>query len=323
MSHFSVLTIGNPQDVLAPFCEQDEEYFTAYPYDMDRLKKDYKKYRRDPKYKEFLKKHPELKNNLTAFAQWWEDFECFAEYDDQKNIASYEAEKKNYGVLKNGNLVALYRFNNPNAKWDWYQDGGRFSSSEGHYIFKDGTSADSGLVKDLDIDAMIEDAKKHRAEKYDKMLKKFGRRPKLEINWGVDIKPLLNQWSDIMKKHDYDVAKDICDWKGEMVKKLIEFYHNQPEVVRWKKIFKDNFWLDIEDFCCSREEYIENYELPLWAICDEDGWHEPTEMGLWAMHDDYDVKSWRDHAIEILKKNIKKAQEEDPDLTITLIDCHI
>lgn len=313
MSHFSVLTIGNPEDVLAPFCEQDDDYATKHTIDMEGLKKDYKKYRNK-------------KESFTAFARRWYSIDTLVELNDEhskENIEKCDKEKRRYGTTKDGKFVAAYEFYNDNAKWDWYEDGGRFSSSEGRYIFKDGTSADSGLVKDLDIDAMIEKAKKDRAEKYDNMLKKFGRRPKLEIKWDVDIKPLLIQWSDLVKKHDYDVAEDICNWKGEMVNKLIEFYHNQPEVVRWKKIFKNNFWLDIEEYCCSREEYIENYELPLWAICDEDGWHEPTKMGWWAMHDDYDVKSWRDHSVEILKKNIKKAQEENPDLTITLIDCHI
>ena len=224
-------------------------------------------------------------------------------------------------TTKNGKLVAAYEFYNDNAKWDWWQEGGRFSTSDGRILFKDGHSADHGYVKDIDIDGMVERAKAKRAKTYDYVMEKFGGKPELKITWRKDIAPVLNRWSELLKKHDYDIPQDVCDYHWKMVDKLRDLYHAQPDVARWEEVF--GWGYDIENFLCSREEYIDNFELPLWAICDEDGWYEPTEMGWWAMHADYESKSWTEQAIEVLKKNIKKAQEEDNELYITTIDCHI
>lgn len=323
MSHFSVFVIGNPKDVLAPFCEQDEEYYTKHSYDMNGLRKDYKKYRKEAEYKKFLKEEC-LPDTLLSFARYWVSLRRIYDINETSNIAQCDAEKVRYGVTKHGALVNIYEFYNDNSKWDWYQEGGRFSDRDGgHFIFKDGTKSDCGYVKDIDLDAMIEHARKKREEDYDTTIGKFGRIPKLSISWKNDIVPLLDKWTEIVKKHDYEVAQDLCEWKGEVTEKFRDLYFNQPEVLRWKKVFNDTWRLDIEDYCCSREEYVEKFELPVWAICDEDGWYEPTEMGWWAMHADYDSKSWREQSIEILRKNIKKAQEENPDLYVTLVDCHI
>jgi hypothetical protein len=323
MSHFSVFVIGEPKTVLAPFCEQDEEYCTKHESSLKELKKDYKKYRKSDNYKRFLKEKL-VSDNLISFLRYWKSYERFFDINDTEAINKADAEKHRYAVTKDGELVAHYEFYNDNAKWDWYQEGGRFSDRNGgHFIFKDGTTGDSGYVKDIDLDAMIEKARKSREEDYDTTIKKFGRIPKMSISWNNDIVPLFEKWSKLVKKHDYEVAKDICDWKGKVTEKFRDLYHNQPEVLRWKEIFNDTWSLDIENYCCTREEYVEKFELPVWAICDEDGWYEPTEMGWWAMHDDYDSKSWREQSIEVLRKNIKKAQEENPDLYITLVDCHI
>ena len=311
MSHFSVFTIGNPNDVLAPFCEQDDDYATKHAIDMESLKKDYKKYRNK-------------KESFTAFARRWHNIDTLVELNEEcskENIEKCDKKKRSYGTTKNGNLVAAYEFYNDNAKWDWWQEGGRFSTSDGRILFKDGHSADHGYVKDIDIDGMVKRAKAKRAETYDYVIEKFGGKPEIKISWGKDIVPVLDKWIEILKKHDYDMPKDVCECHRDMTQKLRSLYHVQPDVTRWNEVFGWEY--NIEDFLCSREEYIDKFELPLWAICDEDGWYEPTEMGWWAMHDDYESKSWTERAIEVLKKNIKKAQEEDNELYITTIDCHI
>ena len=311
MSHFTVLTIGNPNDVLAPFNEQDDDYATKHVIDMEELKKDYKK-------------HRNKKESFTAFACRWHSIDTLVELNEEyskENIQKCDKERRRYGTTKNGKLVAAYEFYNDNAKWDWWQEGGRFSTSDGRILFKDGHSADHGYVKDIDIDGMVERAKAKRAETYDYVMEKFGGKPELKITWRKDIAPVLNRWSELLKKHDYDIPQDVCDYHWKMVDKLRDLYHAQPDVARWEEVF--GWGYDIENFLCSREEYIDNFELPLWAICDEDGWYEPTEMGWWAMHADYEAKSWTEQAIEVLKKNIKKDQEEDNELYITTIDCHI
>lgn len=322
MSHFSVITIGNPNDVLAPFNEQDEEYFA--PVDnTEEYKKDYEKYHTTSEnWLKFLRETGE-EDNIVNFMKWWTSVGLVIREDDEDSIARAFASKENSFIIinKDGELVHYYYFHNPNAKWDWWQDGGRFGNGK-HFIFKDGHESDCGLVAELDVDAMIAKAKANREKDYDEVIKKFKRRPKLEYMWKRDILPAFDAIDSLVPENATEEQINKAKQAKDVLRNL---YNSQPDVKKWKKLFPHDIFCSIEDYCMSRNEFVSRFELPCWAICDEDGWYEPTEMGWWGLHDDYEPVSWREKAIEVLRKNVKRAQE-DPDyegLMVSLIDCHI
>jgi len=162
MSHFTTLIIGdNPEEQLEPYCEQTE----------------------DPKYTEFIVE--------AEWAECWEeetldvvnmpDGRRLLAWDEEFNVKSedgfgydsvipeglckvavpFKEYYPNYdtymtewhGVEKNDDNEYGY-FKNPNAKWDWYVLGGRWS---GFFTLKDGSKSDQALFKDIDFVKMDEE----------------------------------------------------------------------------------------------------------------------------------------------------------------------
>ena len=72
------------------------------------------------------------------------------DYVNETNLEEYLAVVKNEGfdISEHDNEGNLYYFGNKDAKWDWYQIGGRWS---GMLKKLDGTKCDECEVKDLDL----------------------------------------------------------------------------------------------------------------------------------------------------------------------------
>ena len=126
MSHFTVLVVDteNTKSVdewMEPFCEDLERDRISDWGVQDTLK--------------YLKDH-----NV--------DFPY--DYVNETNLEEYLAVVKNEGfdISEHDNEGNLYYFGNKNAKWDWYQIGGRWS---GMLKKLDGTRCDECKVKDLDL----------------------------------------------------------------------------------------------------------------------------------------------------------------------------
>ena len=116
MSHFTVAVFHRPEqsvdEILAPYNEQDEQYMEFEPID-------------EPS----EKLHAEYQQNENRY----DSFDEFME--------SY------YGCCKNDQGQWGY-MSNPNARWDWWQVGGRWS---GFLHLKNGESVDEAVVSDIDF----------------------------------------------------------------------------------------------------------------------------------------------------------------------------
>ena len=117
MSHFvcAVFTKEgqNYEDLLAPFNEQDEAYMEFTPTDKTQ--------------EELLARYEEVKEkyHYSTFDQYMKDYYGYMQQDGA------------WGYMEN-----------PNAKWDWYQDGGRWS---GFFRCKDGTPTNGDLVSEIEF----------------------------------------------------------------------------------------------------------------------------------------------------------------------------
>ena len=118
MSHFITAVFHHADEdiesLLAPFNEQDENYMKFYPtdYSKEELEKTYK----------------EVKEVLGC-----------------KTLDEFM--RKYYGFIQNEDGEWGY-MSNSNAKWDWYQVGGRWN---GFFRTKDGQDSNEALAKDLDL----------------------------------------------------------------------------------------------------------------------------------------------------------------------------
>jgi hypothetical protein len=202
MSHFTVLVISdedqNPEDQLAPFQEDcgDEDF------DKDLLEFD-----TEVEPDEFQAKAREIVDDQT-------DEKVKDKYTEMLGCGKYKEiiiDYNGYEEDENGNLGY---YSNPDAHWDWYELGGRWT---GMLKVKDGIKpllggrgwrsvadkikknhCDQALVKDIDFEGMLKDEVKDAKKLYDKAITileeeiKKGQpldKARVEANWktGVDL----------------------------------------------------------------------------------------------------------------------------------------
>lgn len=289
MSHFTVLVIGeNPEDQLAPYREyectgvKDEYVKFVEPYEsIEDLEKEYEECKEDYSYRRFS--------------------------DFMEEYHGYEQKDGKWG-----------RWTNPNAKCDWYKLGGRWT---GFFKLKKGTSgttgsfiscssgklvtsvaesgyADAALKKDIDFDAMRQEAKKKAIAHFDKVAELCGGTiPKIE-----------KTWKQIREEHeDIEAAR--------------EEYHEQGSVKTFKKANKITYLADtLEDYQCTRKEWGEKAEknaILTFAIIKNGEWYECSNMDLWGMAlGGKDKGEWGRQFHDML--------DSLPDDTLlSVYDCHI
>ena len=307
MSHFTVLVIGpNPEDQLEPFQENNmgdcPDKFMEFVDAEDDLKKS------------FAKENPNTQ---------YESDESYREaFDSYVDGEVYKKDPKTgrYGYWEN-----------PNAKWDWYQLGGRWTgmlklksdASKKHAIqgtpglmtkcAKDGY-ADAALKCDIDFAGMIAEAQRKAKEEYEKIEAVFPDGiPKIDIAWSKIIDS-----NGSYKDMPHDERRD--------------FYHNQEGVKAWKECTRAKadevnddlrgfyMWADQEDFQYSKEEYIKkagNSAFNTYAVINDGKWYQRGEMGWWGMAtNEKDEDDW---ALEFTKL----IDGLPDDTLLSVYDCHI
>lgn len=121
--------------------------------------------------------------------------------------------------------------------------------------------------------------------------------------------PAGYKWVDSAK------VKDICwDVMVEMARKEREKHWEEAQ---GKDDFEKHFIYGIKEGM-TREQYIDAAgTFSTFAVITPDGkWHEKGNMGWWACVSD-EKEGWTDNYFEAFLKNA------DPELTITIVDCHI
>ena len=306
MSHFTVLVIGdNPETQLAPYHEfectgKNDEYVQDVDI-TDELRAS-------------MAKNATLEEVLEDHGM---DSRILAPGEEPDKDGDH---KYGFAIVDNGKLVKAVQRTNKNAKWDWYQIGGRWT---GFWKLRSGSKGEVGspgimtpkaeagradVVRkgDIDIEAMRDDAGKKAATEYDLVAQLFGGTiPTMEYLW----KNLLKDDSmNITKKRD--------------------LYHNQESLTLFKNLLKENkdiseklgYWVELDSFQVTRELYIQdarNRALSTFAFVRDGKWFERGTMGWWACvsHEMDDYKWYSE---------FNKMLDELPEDTIlTVVDCHI
>lgn len=294
MSHFTVLVIGeNVEKQLEPFQENNMEDCPKEYLKFNATKDEYEKATEKTK-----KEYPTLK-------QYAEDYH---------GHESVDGETGEYGYWEN-----------PNAKWDWWEVGGRWT---GFFKMKDGAKyevgspglmgtpaqkgfGDSALKRDIDFSGMKQKAHAEAIETY-KMIEEI---------FGGKIPEVTIKWEDLVKQEELSYEKKR------------EVYHNQPAMMEYKRI-KDEKWeslmkdekkrgfafIDLQDFSCTAEQYAEEVSLAntrTFAVLKDGKWYERGKMGWWAsVSSDIGEKEWNQKYQELL-------DSLSDDTLLTVVDCHI
>jgi len=219
-----------------------------------------------------------------------------------------------------GNVAKVIDRTNPNSHWDWHQVGGRWN---GFFKLKPNPKgavgrgepglqrlnqdyrppardrADQCLKGDIDIEGMKGEAGQRAAKEYDKYSALTAGCPK----------PLA--WEEVQKKH---TENGETDWE-----KARNEYGEQP-AVKALRSDHDAFWWDLDDFQCSRGEYIDRARanaIRTFAVVKDSQWFERGSMGWWGcVSDEKDEGEW--------SKQFSGLVDSLPDDTLlTVVDCHI
>ena len=299
-------------------------------------------------------------NDLTKILQPWHEYECTGEDDEhvifvpaEETVEQFKEQQtdwvKNHPEDANETLEVFingyhgYRKNadgvygrrtNPNAHWDWWVVGGRWSGHfQPHYdAAKDPNNQETCLL-----------------------CRGTGNRPDMKVEngcngcGGAGIRTKWpTQWDDVgntlqikdvpvdtivskaeqaaAKKYD-DVANIINGrafhiWehvrdvlhKGNIAAAR-DYYHGQDVI---NDVRRFDAGCGVDEFLTDRKTYISTRgasSLSTFAVVKDGQWYERGSMGWWAMVSDED-QTWDEKFLKLFKST-------DPEHWVTVIDCHI
>lgn len=152
MSHYTVAVITKPGKSVEEALEPFDEGIKVQPY-IVHTKRDIISNKRK-EYQIAIRERELLLNNVDFKRTYADNYLLNILPDELQNIDLYSnqdmyqqgiADYPNALIDKNGNVLSTY---NPNAKWDWYEIGGRWNDS---LKLKNGSTANSAAIKDIDF----------------------------------------------------------------------------------------------------------------------------------------------------------------------------
>lgn len=272
MSHFSVMVIGDDvHKALAPFhefeCTGEDNEFVQNLDETDNLNLE-----EGTTVMDYV-----MSENIPLLGHLPEVFEGEAKF--------------NFAMPNEAGELRVYRRTNPNAKWDWWQEGGRWGNM---LLLKSGNKADFAFKGDIDIEGMRKEATDEAASLYDEVMAVVG---------NLDD---FTSWEILREKYPE-------------VEEAREVYHAQRAVVAKKDSALSPF-LELEKFQVSREQFLtdaSNRALQTFAFVKDGQWNERGDMGWFGMvADEKDPNDWEQQFATMF--------DALPDDTpITIVDCHI
>ena len=334
MSHFTVLVIGdNPEQQLAPFQENnmgdcpkeylkfhdiEDEYRAKYETDQtsafvspegeahckyDKQFADYNSPDYNPQ------RTPLFSGDRYVCPEGWTE----AEVSVKEIYPTFEGYIEDYCGYTKDNAMGRYGYwENPNAKWDWYTLGGRWS---GFFAKKDGGETDQDVIENLDFESKLREKYEFALGVYDYLWPHIKDTPPIE-SWEV-----IREGEKELGGTDY-------------IERARTRYHAQPRMVAYQalqdklrsiseqsEIERIVYWMDnMEDFNDSREVYAQKYAercVQTFAVLKDGRWYERGKMGWWAcVSDEKDQETWNS-IYQNLIKNLPNGT------LLSLYDCHI
>jgi hypothetical protein len=321
MSHYSVLVIG--EDV-------EKQLQPYHEYECTGIEDEYVvEVNKNDEVKEFLEKEIYFGQTLNGDVDYHYNLErceelgmsnikkgTKLEYFTEKGLTRDEIDQEiidYHGFYKVGN--DWFRKTNPNAEWDWWVVGGRWS---GFFKLKDGSKGELGkkslfdttdhqpntadITKkgDINFDLMRDNSEKRAIKEYDLVFE------------GIKDTPKCESWESVRERMgNIDEART--------------FYNSQPRIEAFNKVTKENsdvfgWFEDYQDFNCTRDEYIKrerNRAITTYAIVKDGEWISKGKMGWWGMSSDsMSQDEWNEKYNELI--------DSLPDDTLlTIVDCHI
>jgi hypothetical protein len=243
-----------------------------------------------------------------------------------------------HGYKKRGNQWIDHT--NPNAKWDWWVMGGRWSGllrvKKGAEAQRgengimgtnfDETGYDSCLIKDLDLEAMLrvqrERIVKGRHKAFDDALEKVKTKniPCSDFMLQPDA---FNKWDElsVQRKQCEDELRGV--WESLGKPNTFRDYVNDEHAagnpsaitVRLSEELGYSSMFGITPGQTMQQEIDDAQAICTFAVIKDGKWYERGEMGWWGCVSNEDDE-WESKFNDLFK-------DADPDMRVTVVDCHI
>ena len=286
MSHYTTLVIGeNPEEQLEPFQELDlsreeliENEYSVFveSFRVEELEERFKAFKEENKEKiEEGKGDYWVKYRTCSEEEWVENWEGLY----------LNKEKTKYGY-----------YANPNAKWDWYVIGGRWS---GMLKLKPNSEGD---LKEPDCFGICEDLDKERIKQYNENKEK--------------------RCVDSALKKDVDFSRDEEEHKRAVrfwelyVEKQKPINKKEEEIIKsgyYKVSYYKETYKTKEIYARSRSEF------GTFAVLKDGEWFEKGSMGWFGCSSETgkETRNWDKGYFEQFIRGLPE------DTLLTIVDCHI
>jgi hypothetical protein len=277
MSHFTtyVITKTNSMEeldkLMLPYHEYERTGITDYCVHIDKSE-------------EAIKEYAENKDECASpeeFLHAWYGIHAARIYSEDP----VEKPKESYAVVKDGQIVKMYSFTNPNHKWDYYTP---YSWKKCNFLTDDVVNADVQVVKksQLDLCRFMQNRKDYFSGVYNRLKPYF--------------KPDFINWEQARKRFEKDIEK------------ARKIYNEQPSIKDMEaaiisvELFNLRQNINVDDIAAMTEQEFVDSNLreaaPFWAMVIPSGqWIEHGHMGLLAITWDEDkdfnktwMEAWKD-----------------------------
>lgn len=265
-----------------------------------------------PEYSEFYDRTEEIEEHFDSLKD-----EDLAEYESMEDFAM-----RYYGYTKHRGKWGY--FHNPEAKWDWYVEGGRWDNElklksgmkaeqyedEGIDVNEqdDGSMyTNSAPIKYIDFESKSADEREYKSKQFDLYREYFeeievGFKDLDELRKEMDEEDALKIYRDqpfFQKRHDLRSDEGIT-FSFTIPS---EYYYGKGTWEERKALFM--------------KEYEDQAYAPYAFLLEDGEWLEKGRMGWFGMSDDHETQGeWNARSKALIL-------EQDPELWITVLDCHI
>lgn len=243
------------------------------------------------------------KSEILASGEWIERDVSYSElYPSLTDFAietqGYERNGDFRTVIDEGNgKIKFGRWTNPNAEWDWWRVGGRWSNS---LKLKDGSWADAAFKKDIDFEGMQNELLEKKLPLFDlaqEQMKETG---------------YFQSWADLMSATNEDGTKKYEDTRNA-------YYSQEGLKALHNRLKQDDIYADLDQFLVSREEFIEQVKFSAFST------YAILHDKKWLSEDSY-ADGWgplAEEQREAFRVDYLKVLDSIPDdYLLVVVDCH-
>ena len=304
MSHFAVLVIGDDiEKQLQPYHEYECTGINdEYVIDVDITDKVLATMA-EPSNDEDEEGSSAAKPDPLGWALDWHGLDRAKIVSRLEDVDRDGRHKYGFALVEDGKLIKAVDRTNPNKKWDWWVEGGRWS---GYLKLKQGVDAitpckskpgyaDSCRWGDVDIEGMREETRAEANALFDAWEAVHTKHPRIEA------------WPDVLARMgDVEAAR--------------AFYNSQPCVLAAQKARVGGVFGDVSKFGYDRDAYVQKAvsgAITTFAVVQNGDWRERGRRGWFAcVTNEKDPAEWDREFAKLL-------DALDPDTRVTVVDCHI